>query len=269
MFIVLKNRLPVLKGRRGQLLVLGFLLGLILSLAVAAFSETALFHNPSRHYTYSTYKSAGGVKLHAMRTSPDNIELKHIRSNVTNTEEFGINGGFFWNGDLLSIAVMNDKPIRGVPHEYGSGWTNIDYPKGTLVWDEAAGAFSVQVVEGANQLQVTDRGRYWAQGGVSMALGAGAKWTEQARKEDMPAFGEARLRSGAVYDKQNNLWLLVSGEPCTVPEFRSAVLEVIAPGQLVDGIFLDGDGSSQMRNSQAALKGDSREVYQMLALRRK
>ncbi|WP_426454120.1 hypothetical protein ACP26L_16505 [Paenibacillus sp. S-38] len=269
MFIVLKNRLPALTKRRGQLLLLGFLLGLILSLMIGALSDMPLFHNPSRHYTYSTYKAANGVKLHAMRTVPDNIVLKPIRSNVTRTEEFGINGGFFWNGDLLSIAVMNDMPIRGVPHEYGSGWTNIDYPKGTLVWDEAAGRFSVQVVEGANQLQVTDRSRYWAQGGVSMSLGAGAQWADQAKKEDMPAFGEARLRSGAVYDRMNNLWLLVSDQPCTVPEFRAAVLEVIAPGQLVDGIFLDGDGSSQMRSRQVALKGDSREVYQMLALRRK
>ncbi|MCZ8522726.1 MULTISPECIES: phosphodiester glycosidase family protein [Paenibacillus] len=269
MFVVFKNRLAAMERRQAQRLLLGFLLGLLLSLGIAALWNNPLFHDPSRHYTYSTYRAASGVKLHAMRTDPDNIELKHIRSNVTSTEEFGINGGFFWNGDLLSIAVINDKPIRGIPHEYGSGWTNIDYPKGTLVWDEAARSFSVQVVEGANQLQVTDRSRYWAQGGVSMSLGAGALWQAQARKEDMPAMKEARLRSGAVYDKENNLWLIVSDKPCTVAEFRSAVLEVIAPGLVVDGIFLDGDGSSQMRNRQVALKGDSREVYQMMALRHK
>lgn len=194
--------------------------------------------------------------------------MKHIQSNVTLTDEFGINGGFFWNGDLLSIAVVNDQPLVGQQWDYGSGWYNIDVPKGTLVWDEITGSFSVQVAIDAEQLHVTDKGHYWAQGGVSMSLQHDEQWVQQALAEDMPAFAEARLRSGAVYDKSQNLWLLVSETPCTVEQFRTAAIEWVGRTQVVDGVFLDGDGSSQMRSAQIQLKGDTREVYQMLALKK-
>ncbi|UUZ94921.1 hypothetical protein LJK87_10645 [Paenibacillus sp. P25] len=165
--------------------------------------------------------------------------------------------------------MINDRPLKGQPNDYGSGWYNIDYPKGTLVWDGVTRKFSVQVVQEAGELKVTDRAKYWAQGGVSMSLQRDDLWAEQALKEDMPAFDEARLRSGVVYDKQMNVWMVVSDKPCTVEQFRSAIKEVIARGQLVDGVLLDGDGSSQMRCMQAELKGDSREVYQMMALKEK
>ncbi|MCZ8515971.1 hypothetical protein O9H85_26935 [Paenibacillus filicis] len=251
-----------------QLLLIGFLIGNGIA-AVLFFLWPSPQEIRSKNYSYATYRASNGVKLHAMRTSPDNIVLRPIASNVTKTEEFGINGGFFWNGDLLSVAVNNDRPIKGEPNDYGSGWYNVDYPKGTLVWDEATRRFSVQVVQEAGELKVTDKGRYWAQGGVSMSLQQDGRWAEQAQKEDMPAFDEARLRSGVAYDRGQNVWMLLSDKPCTVEEFRSAVKEVIAPGQLVDGVFLDGDGSSQMRCYQAQLKGDSREVYQMMALKAK
>ncbi|GMX67101.1 phosphodiester glycosidase family protein [Paenibacillus elgii] len=269
MIAVLRNRLARGNERQLQLLLAGFLLGNLIAVILSAYWTTPREKPVPVHYTYATYAAANGVKLHAMRTAPDNIELKHIVTNVTATADYGINGGFFWNGDLLSIAVVNGKPLKGEPHDYGSGWYNIDYPKGTLVWDEVTRSFSVQVAIEAGELKMTDPNRYWAQGGVSMSLGAEERWIEQAKKEDMPAFDEPRLRSGAVFDRQQNLWLLVSDKPCTVEQFRRAVLETIAPGRLVDGIFLDGDGSSQMQNEQVRLKGDSREVYQMLALKSK
>lgn len=59
---------------------------------------------------------------------------------------------------------MNDQPLKGEQDDYGSGWYNIDYPKGTLVWDEITGQFSVQVVQDAHQIKVTDKQHYWAQG---------------------------------------------------------------------------------------------------------
>ncbi|WP_282935292.1 hypothetical protein [Paenibacillus sp. RC67] len=102
-----------------------------------------------------------------------------------------------------------------------------------------------------------------------MSLGHDASWVNQALAEDMPAFDEARLRSGAVYDDRQNLWLVVTDKPCTVEQFRSALIEKLGKGRLLDGIFLDGDGSSQMNTAQKVLKGDSREVYQILALKRK
>jgi len=136
------------------------------------------------------------------------------------------------------------------------------------VWDDAAKIFTVQVTDEANKLAVTNRSLYWAQGGVSMSLQNNPTWQQQAIAEEMPAFDEPRLRSAAVYDKLANLYLIVTETKATVPQFRQAIIDTIAPDQLVDGIFLDGDGSSQLRSKQMTLKGDTRPVYQMIALRR-
>ncbi|WP_218092102.1 hypothetical protein [Paenibacillus solanacearum] len=267
MLAVIRTRLSSVDLSRLSLLLAGFMLGNFIAV-IAAMHWTAPQAPPVRsHYDYKVRTASNGVKLHLMSTRPDNIVLKHITTNVTQTPDFGMNGGFFWNGDLLSVAVINDKPLKGEAYDYGSGWYNIDYPKGTLIWDENARSFSVQVVQEAQELQVTDRGRYWAQGGVSMSLRADDQWVGQALDEDMPAFDAPRLRSGAVYDDEQNLYLIVSDKPCTVEQFRTAVKETVAPNRLVDGIFLDGDGSSQMRNGQVALHGDTRAVYQMMALK--
>jgi hypothetical protein len=37
-------------------------------------------------------------------------------------------------------------------------------------------------------------------------------------------------------------------------------------GRLIDGIFLDGDGSSQLASGSAKLDGEGREVFQMLRI---
>lgn len=261
------------RGVSPGLLIAGFLLGVWLSLLL---SDSLGLSKPSFRkavppppYAYSSYDASNGVRLHALRTSPSNVELRAISSNVTDTDNYGINGGFFWNGDLLSIAVIGDRPLKGQPHDYGSGWTNIDVPKGTLVWDEVTQRFSIQVTDAANRLLVTDRKRYWAQGGVSMSLQDEAGWRAQALKELIPIPDEPRLRSAAVFDRGQTLWMIVSDGPCTAAAFRTAIRETIAPGELADGIFLDGDGSSQMRSAEVTRRGDQRAVYQMIALKNK
>jgi hypothetical protein len=128
--------------------------------------------------------------------------------------------------------------------------------------------FSIQLAEHAGQLVVTDRNRYWAQGGVSMRLGDEVGWERQMIDEEMPAYDENRLRSAVAYDAIGELWMIVTPTPCTIEQFRTAILQKIKPGRLVDGIFLDGDGSSQLLSRSAKLKGDGREVYQMLALKK-
>ncbi|WP_248925761.1 hypothetical protein [Paenibacillus hamazuiensis] len=218
-------------------------------------------------YTYEKLTAPGRIVLHTIRTTPDNITLKAIDSNVTETGQYGINGGFFWEGYLLSIAVMGDQPLKGKQGDYGSGWYNIDYRKGTLVWDDAAKQFSVQVVQSADELKVTDRSRFWAQGGVSMSLTRDELWVDEALAEDMPAFDEKRLRSAVVYDREGYVYMIVSETKCTVEEFRKAIRQTVAPGHLIDGVFLDGDGSSQLLCREAELKGDTRQVYQMMALK--
>ncbi|MDF2964473.1 MAG: hypothetical protein K0S39_6208 [Paenibacillus sp.] len=253
---------------RLQLLIAGFLLGNLIAVFLTALQPSSTSYYP-KPYTYLEMKASNGVKLHTIQTVPQNISLKAITSNVTLTGETGINGGFFWNGDLLSIAVVNDQPLKGQQEDYGSGWYNIDYPKGTLVWDEVTRHFSVQIVQDAHELKVTDKQHYWAQGGISMSLQDEVHWETQAQKEDMPAFAEKRLRSGVVYDRKQNIWLIVTDTPSTAEQFRTAAVEMVGRGNAVDGVFLDGDGSSQMRSVEKQLKGDSREVYQMLVLKQK
>ncbi|MCQ6557711.1 hypothetical protein [Paenibacillus mendelii] len=217
-------------------------------------------------YSYLNFESSHGVKLHVIRTSPSNVTLEAITDNVADTPYFGVNGGFFYEGALLSMAVVNDVPVKGNRNAYGSGGQNAKYARGTLVWDEALGSFSLQVVQHTDEIIVTDRSRYWAQGGVSMLPANDAAWEMQTAAEQLPAPGERRLRTGAVYDAEQTLYLIVSETKATAGEFRAAVLELGGKGQWVDGIFLDGDGSSQMRCAEAILHGDHREVFQMIRL---
>lgn len=246
---------------------------ILLAVAVICFSFTIWLFGPrapgesSKLYVYKDLSADNGVQISAIVTNPENIGLKAIQTNVTQTKENGINGGFFWEGYLLSIAVVNDQPVRGVPGEYGSGWYNTDRPRGTLVWDQRLRRFSVQVVDRSEDLRVSDRKLYWAQGGVSMNLKDDVNWQEQALAEEFPAMDEKRLRTGMVYDTDGQVWLLVTATPCTGPEFRDAVRQTAAPGKLVDGIFLDGDGSSQLQLKKRKMAGDQRAVYQMITLK--
>ncbi|MEC0264939.1 hypothetical protein [Paenibacillus anseongense] len=222
------------------------------------------------HYHYEKQKASNGVLLHTIRTTPDNIRLQAIDTNVTKTPFYGINGGFFWEGALLSIAVLNDQPLKGLPGDYGSGWynTGIDtnLKRGTLVWDDITKHFSIQVVTHAGELSVTDKHHYWAQGGVSMRLNDRLDWENDMILEEMPAYDESRMRSAIVYDSQENVYMVVTPTNCTIAEFRAAILERLGDRRLVDGIYLDGDGSSQMQCHYVRLKGDQRQVYQMLTL---
>ncbi|UMV50693.1 hypothetical protein LMZ02_15655 [Paenibacillus macerans] len=218
-------------------------------------------------YAYVETTADNGVKLHALTVSPEQIELRAADRPLGDYRVYGINGGFFYNDAVLSIAVSDDRPVQGAAGEYGSGWFNAKYARGTLVWDAAAGRFSVQVVSAADELNVTDRGRYFAQGGVSMKLQDDAGWRAAAvDAEHLPYPDEERLRSGLVYDDAGRLWLIVTPTRCTAETFRTAVKEKIAPGSAVDGIFLDGDGSSQLNAAEAKLHGDSRDLRQIIAI---
>ncbi|WP_239617768.1 phosphodiester glycosidase family protein [Cohnella mopanensis] len=217
-------------------------------------------------YTYGTSVATNGMELHYLLTRPSNIGLATIRNNVVAVPYYGINGGFFYEDALLSIAIVNDIPVHKEAGQYGSGATNAKYARGTLVWDGSLDKLSVQVVQQSSELSVTDRSRFWAQGGISMSLDRNESWVEQSVMEAAPLPDNYCLRSAAVYDKEGNLYLVVSATRGTLAEFRQAIVERIGDGQLVNGIFLDGDGSSQLRSREAKLSGDGRPVVQMLRL---
>jgi len=217
------------------------------------------------HYDYQVTRSSGGITLHSLTTSPDNIELTAVSANLLDLDHYGINGGFFYQDSLLSIAVNDDIPATGGERTAASGWFNIKYARGTLVWDKSAKLFMVQVVSEADKLTVAERSRYWAQGGISMGLGDEAGWHAQAEQEHMPGIDLPHMRSAIVFDRANQVRLYVTQDRCTAGQFRSAIKEW-GGAELVDGVFLDGDGSSQMKAAEVQLAGDKREVRQIIKI---
>lgn len=215
-------------------------------------------------YTYAR-EEADGVVMHALITEPSKVTLEAVRGNVAGSPYYGVNGGFFYNGMLLSMAVINDQPVGGKPETYGSGYSNVKLARGTLVWDGAANKLSVQVVSNGDDVKVTDRTHFWAQGGISMRPSDDTSWRQQADAEQAPFPDDDRLRTAAVYDKDGKLYLIVSQTKTTLAKFRQAILS--AYGEMEDGIFLDGDGSSQLRAFEATLPGDGRRVEQMIRLK--
>ncbi|MFW5434370.1 hypothetical protein [Paenibacillus apiarius] len=220
------------------------------------------------NYNYTKCIANNGIVLHAIKTSPNNIVLKSSRTNVYSQPNVAVNGGFFNFGDgaILSIAVQNDVPVAGRPGGYGSGWYNAKYARGTLVWDAAARKYSVQIVRSADEIAVTDRSCYWAQGGISMSLQDDHGWEKIARQQNMPSMAAKVYRTAMVYGSGLNVWAVVTNTPCTAAQFRAAVKEKIGNGTLVDGIFLDGSGSSQLRCGDVRLRGDGRTVYSVVAV---
>ncbi|MWC31219.1 phosphodiester glycosidase family protein [Paenibacillus sp. MMS18-CY102] len=217
-------------------------------------------------YAYEL-KQSGSVKLHTLVTEPERVTLEAVRGNVSASRFYGINGGFFYNGQLLSIAVVNDQPVGGQAGAYGSGADNMRVPRGTLVWDGVKDQLSVQVVSNQAELAVSDRDHYWAQGGISMKPKDEAGWQQQIEKELAPFPDDDRLRTAVVYDAEGHLYLIVTSTKTTLAAFRVAIIASIPT--IEDGIFLDGDGSSQLRSFEASLSGDGRRVEQMIRLARK
>lgn len=215
-------------------------------------------------YTYSK-STVNGIVLHVIKTSPKNIKLKSIDGNISGSSDYGINGGFFYDKSQLSIAINNDVPVRGLKGTYGSGWENYKYDRGTLVWDGAAGKYSVQIVGDAEDLKVTSRSNYWAQGGISMSLKDDINWKAQAIRENMPNMTGKVGRTALVYNTGLNVFLVVTNTGCTAQAFRTAVKQ-LGSGTIVDGIFLDGSGSSQLKSKEVTVKGDGRAVRQLVTL---
>lgn len=261
-----KRKLLIAAIMAAIILVLGLLLVIMIyALQVKNEGPTRDAHAPSA-YVYEELEAANGMKLHVLRTSPSNITLAAIQNNVALTPHYGVNGGFFYEKALLSIAIVDSMPVNGALGEYGAGEENAKYARGTLVWDGAMDKLSVQVVRMASELKVMDHTRFWAQGGISMSLGQDQNWLKQVETEQAPLPDEKRLRSAAVYDRDGKLYLIVSSTKGSLQEFRDAIVEKVGSGRLQDGIFLDGDGSSQLRSAEKVLTGDNRPVVQMIAL---
>lgn len=263
-------------SRKRILTIIGIMVGIVAALSIMLYLMVISLTNRSTsnqmglenalHYSYFSEKAPNGMKLHVLKTKPAYVTLEAIHNNVTLSEKVGINGGFFYNDQLLSIGVVNSLPVNGEIGAYGAGSENVKYARGTLVWDGAADALSVQVVSLASQVKVKDHTRFWAQGGISMSLGHDEQWIDQATAENAPFPADDRLRSAAAYDHNGVLYLIVSESKGSLAAFREAIVEAIGDGQLVDGIFLDGDGSSQLLSKESSIPGDNRPVVQMMRI---
>lgn len=216
---------------------------------------------------YFQITADNGVVLHVLKTDPGNISFASINDNVVRAGIRGINGGFFWENQLLSIAVMDGMPVNGSPEEYGSGWYNVKYARGTMVYDRVIKMVNVQRASSVGELYMTDAARFWAQGGVSMNLKDDSNWYRIAvNEEGLPFPDDERLRSGIAYDNDGKVYLVVTSTKCTAEEFRTAMKRITDPGNLNEAIFLDGDGSSQLLAGKVKLKGDDRAVVQMIVV---
>lgn len=247
-----------------------FLLTLLcISILVSSIVYTRFFNKEEipEGITYIQTTTDNGVTLHVLQTEPDNISLLTINDNVARSGHSGINGGFFWEDQLLSIAVMDGVPANGNAKEYGSGWFNTKYDRGTMVYDRITKKVDVQRAISAGDLRITDETKFWAQGGVSMNLRDDNRWYQIAIDEEgLPFPSDKRLRSAMAYDTSGDIYLIVSSNKCTAEQFRNAIKSSVAFEKLQEGIFLDGDGSSQLLAGNAKLKGDSRTVVQMIAV---
>ena len=213
----------------------------------------------ANNYTYGT-ASYNGVNLRFIKTSPNNILPTYLNppKSMTQSGYYGINGGFFNDKfGIVSIAAVNGKPVGGRNGDGTGGWTNgqyyvngrpINLYRGTLVWDLVARKYSVPEVYEIDEIRVSDKSNYWAQGGVSMCLQESEDiFLETVKGQRLPEYNSKDLRSALVYNTDLNLWLVISTNSCTVSAFRTAIKNAIGSGTLVDGIFLDGGSSTSMR----------------------
>lgn len=234
-------------------------------------------------YKYSTYP-ANKVNLNVIQTSPGNIQLKalNLSANLEHTSVIGINGGFFSDQvegttgmkKTHNIAINNGKPVIGTDKAGNNGWYNSGN-QGTIIWDAKNRKFLYKVLNNGWEVnKAVGHTNYWAQGGVSMSLGS-ANWKDTMKKEKLPNPDGLAQRTAMVYSG-SGIYLIVTDTKCTAEAFRAAIQQYFgikdgSPKNDVNGIFLDGSGSSQMRaydhnNKLINIKGDSRPLNQIITV---
>lgn len=171
---------------------------------------------------------------------------------------------------MLSLTVNNDVPVGSLVYRdtgYGSGWANVNYARGTVFYDGVNRALGVRIVSTADQISVTNRSNYWAQGGVSMSLQDDANWRNIAvTQQNLPNPDGVIQRAGLVYSSSGYIYLVMtaSGEPgATAAQFRQAIKQTLGA---LDGIFLDSSGSAQMLSAEFRNSGDGRKVKTMVGI---
>lgn len=107
-----------------------------------------------------------------------------------------------------------------------------------------------------------------------MSLGS-KNWKDVALKEKLPNPDGKVERSAMVYNG-TSVYLIVTNSDCTAETFRATIQKYFGikdgePKSNVNGIFLDGSGSSQMRaydskNKLVNITGDGRKLVQIITV---
>ncbi|WP_019909399.1 hypothetical protein [Paenibacillus sp. HW567] len=194
------------------------------------------------------------IVLHVISAPAKNITLVTINSKVPDQNNYyGINGSFYIlppdNGDLLSISVVNDYPLKpslSYGGRYNVGKNSISMDKGTIVYDGADDIVTHQIVDDYNDIAVVKRRNYWAQGGVSMSLNNNANWKAIMQAQELPAQDYETTRTALAYTNGATPYVygIVTTTNCLPGDFRSAIK---AAYSYDEAIFLDSGPSSQMR----------------------
>lgn len=245
--------------------------------------------------------------LDYIKTPASNIELRSNNTTVPNsTAAAAINGGFFVPNtrNLVSIAVNNDRPVNNdgindpqpLPPPKRLGLDNDVTARGTLYWDGQTNTAGVAAIRNVSELKtlrlINNPNKYWAQGGISMALkdatvlspfslpgsGVNRGLPQQTYNEDLRGInGQDRVRrerSAMIYDDLSNngtgatgvdIYLIITRNPVTLGEFRSGIKQTFTTAE--DGIFLDGGGSTQIKTPTFSFSGDRRTIPQIIALK--
>lgn len=209
------------------------------------------------NYAYGTATATNKVVLAYIKTTPNNVVpwYQNPRKAIKDSNIYGINGGFFTGSQtLLSIAIKNGVRVGGGGvNDYGSGYYNgigdpvKDVNRGTFIWDNARKLYRVQQIKNAGEIETNIKNGkdYWAQGGTSMCMLSDTNFTKAISAENMPDPNDANKNRAGLVCNGTNIWLVVSTTGCTLANFRAAIKEKI--GSTLDGIFLDGSGSAQLR----------------------
>lgn len=218
-----------------------------------------MYSGPVSHrYTTGTYN---GITLHILRTHANNIKLLDQTGSsggqkaLQNSGYFGCNGGWFnmsTDQDILNIA-MNDGGKVG-SGTYGGLGNYVG--SGAIAWNGNAWALSHYTnAPSYSSIGFSTQTNTWAQGGFHLWLGHSGwrnNFINQPSGSDF--IDGAAYRTAMIANMTSkSIYLIVALQSVTVTAFRSAIqsyLNISDASQLnstIQGILLDGGGSSQLR----------------------
>ncbi|MFC0215433.1 hypothetical protein ACFFK0_23860 [Paenibacillus chartarius] len=234
------------------------------------------------YYVYSVIDSyssikGGYVRLHVIKTSPNNIKLTPISGTVPASGLVGVNAGFFDDKTqtVQSICIQNSTTVQpGGSSVFACGYYNNDSTghhvnKGTLVWDADWRTYRQQIIQSAAELTIGNPDRYWAQGGLSMHLQSDSAWnTMRSNNQELvnDQFPTSAIpRTALLYGNSLNVYLVITTQNVTMDVFREACKGIDSSNGL-QGIFLDGSTATQMNvpNQFSFSGGSNRKLPAMI-----